>query len=202
MTNPIRFSRLILVASAFFRRLSKHAALLVCLLILGTASGRYRGSQVSIFALAVVSVALNFGGRALRQTPGCHDRRNTQADKIVLDLKGSFPEALDQLFQRSSFASRKADLGSSLTTDDAQRYNLLDTKIAIPLRRLVRRLKSRHRAGCSFPSLRSSLRQVQLRGIAPTRVRGTPQLTTTTQQHPGFSGDLTRSGWHGDCSCK
>jgi hypothetical protein len=46
--------------------------------ILGSASGRYRMSQISIIVLVAASAALNAGGQTLQQKRGWHDRRTPQ----------------------------------------------------------------------------------------------------------------------------
>jgi hypothetical protein len=81
MVNVPRHFKCQLLASAFVKRLSKHIAVLVCLLILGGALTRERYSQLSIFGLAVISAMLNLSGRALRPSLGGHDRRTAQARK-------------------------------------------------------------------------------------------------------------------------
>lgn len=55
-----------ILASSLLLRLSKHAALLVCLLILGRVSGRYGISSASLLYLAVLSALLHMMGRALQ----------------------------------------------------------------------------------------------------------------------------------------
>lgn len=54
------------MTSAFLIKAGKHLALLVCLLILGRASGRYEVSQVLILGLTVASVLLYHAGRVLQ----------------------------------------------------------------------------------------------------------------------------------------
>jgi hypothetical protein len=56
-----------LTASAFLLRVSKHLALLACLLILAQASRRYEVGQLSIVGLAVLSAALHLASRALQR---------------------------------------------------------------------------------------------------------------------------------------
>ena len=52
--------------STFLIKISKHLALLVCLLILSRASGRYEASQILILGLTVASSLLHLAGRALQ----------------------------------------------------------------------------------------------------------------------------------------
>jgi len=56
-----------LTASAFLLKVSKHLALLVCLLILVPASRRYEVGQLSILGLAVLSAVLHLASRALQR---------------------------------------------------------------------------------------------------------------------------------------
>lgn len=54
-----------IVFSALLIKFSKHLALLVCLLILGRASGRYPITELSIFGLTVLAAMVHFCGRSL-----------------------------------------------------------------------------------------------------------------------------------------
>jgi hypothetical protein len=54
------------VTSAMFLKLSKHLAFLVCLLIVGRASGRYAVNPVTIFSFAVAATLAQMTGRGLQ----------------------------------------------------------------------------------------------------------------------------------------
>lgn len=54
-----------IITSTFLIKLSKHLALLVCLLIVGQMSHRYEVSQAAILGLAIASALLHLTGRAL-----------------------------------------------------------------------------------------------------------------------------------------
>ncbi len=54
-----------IITSTFLIKLSKHLALLVCLLIVGQGAGRYDLSQISLLGLAIASALLHLTGRAL-----------------------------------------------------------------------------------------------------------------------------------------
>ncbi|MBI4481335.1 MAG: HAD-IC family P-type ATPase [Acidobacteria bacterium] len=53
-------------------------------------------------------------------------------EKIVLGLKGAFPQVLDELLRRSSFPDRLAEFRSALAAGNLDRYSYLDKNIAIP----------------------------------------------------------------------
>lgn len=55
------------VLAAILLKLSKHTALLVSLLILGKAAGRYDFGGPTLLGLAIVAVFLHWGARALQQ---------------------------------------------------------------------------------------------------------------------------------------
>ena len=66
--NPISGSDAPLCATAaFFRKLSKHLALIGCLMILGIASGREVVGQVTIFLTIVMAALLHGAGCYLQQ---------------------------------------------------------------------------------------------------------------------------------------
>ena len=68
------------LVSVFLLKASKHLAVLVCLLILAVASGRYRVSQTSIFSIVVVSAVLHLAGQASRRAfHSRYDCRTPQA---------------------------------------------------------------------------------------------------------------------------
>ncbi len=55
-----------IITSTFLIKLSKHCALLVCLLLLGQVSNRYEVSQATILGLVIASALLHLAGRALQ----------------------------------------------------------------------------------------------------------------------------------------
>ncbi len=65
-----------IITSAFLIRLSKHGALLACLLLLGRASNRYEVGQAWILGLTIASALLHLAGRALRLRPVLKILRN------------------------------------------------------------------------------------------------------------------------------
>lgn len=59
------------LVSVLLKKVSKHLALLVCLLILGQATGRYQVGQIVIFGLTLASALLHSLGRLLQdRLPG------------------------------------------------------------------------------------------------------------------------------------
>jgi uncharacterized membrane protein YcaP (DUF421 family) len=51
----------------FLIKASKHLALLVCLLILGRASGRYQISELSLLGVTVLAAVVHLWGRSLQR---------------------------------------------------------------------------------------------------------------------------------------
>jgi hypothetical protein len=54
------------VISAFLVKLSRHLALIACLMIVGGATGRFAESQLGIFFLVLAAAALHSIGRGLQ----------------------------------------------------------------------------------------------------------------------------------------
>src|SRR5574341_2458042 len=56
--------------------------------------------------------------------------------KIVTGLAGEFPQALEELFRRSSFPERLADFRAAFSRGEADRYSYLGNEIAVPHARI------------------------------------------------------------------
>ena len=56
-----------LIVSTLLLKLSKHTALLVSLLVLGKATGRYDLGETTLLGLAIAAASLHLGARALVQ---------------------------------------------------------------------------------------------------------------------------------------
>jgi hypothetical protein len=58
------------ISAAFLTKLAKHLAVIACLLIVGSATGRFAGGPLGIFFLVVLAAVAHAIGRALgRRTP-------------------------------------------------------------------------------------------------------------------------------------
>lgn len=63
-----------LVLAAILLKLSKHTALLLSLLILGKATGRYDLGEPALLGVAIAAAFLHLGARALNQRASAEDR--------------------------------------------------------------------------------------------------------------------------------
>lgn len=72
--NTVRRTPSTIVLAAFSIKLAKHLALLVCLAIVGQASGRVTLEQSTLLAMVVTAAAIHGLGRALNRRSSIHDR--------------------------------------------------------------------------------------------------------------------------------
>jgi len=63
-------------------------------------------------------------------------RELLRPEKVVLGLRGRFPDVLDELLRRSSFAERREEVRATLAEESAHRYVFIGRDIAIPHFRL------------------------------------------------------------------
>ena len=59
-----------------------------------------------------------------------------RSEKIVFGLRGEFPQALEELFSRSSFPNRVEEFRSGLSGGNTNPYGYIGNNIAIPHVRL------------------------------------------------------------------
>ena len=70
----IRQIRSSCVLAAFLLKLAKHLALLVCFMIIGTASGRFAPTELTIFFMALAAAVLHSTGRSLEPRIALRER--------------------------------------------------------------------------------------------------------------------------------